>query len=118
MASGDHLLRRSNRAVGAAGREDVNLPAKVDLSYRGVGHFAEYIAPDFRVDYMVFVSNQPGPNRIGVYGFGAYGGSVPSEADRGGAASLRWACRRAASEGRIRGRAGGEAPGSAASPCL
>ncbi|NQT50555.1 hypothetical protein HQ576_00805 [bacterium] len=67
------------------GRGDLSLPAKVAISLEGIEHFARYASPDFRVEYLIFVSSQLGPNKINVYGFGTYLGSVPAEEEEQGA---------------------------------
>jgi len=65
------------------GRGGLSLPAKVALSREGVELFASCAAPEFRVEYLIFVSNQLGPNKINVYGFGTYQGPVANgEASR------------------------------------
>jgi len=61
------------------GRGDLALPANVSIAYDGVEYFAQHASPDFRVEYLIFVSNQLGPNKINVYGFGAYAGSAPAD---------------------------------------
>jgi len=65
--------------LGRAGTNpgDMSLPAKVTISYDGIEYFADRASPDFKIEYLVFVSNQLGPNKINVYGFGAYLGAVP-----------------------------------------
>ena len=54
---------------GAAGRVQ-NLPAKVMVDYDDVGYFKGFIAPDFKVEYLVVVINQLGSHMVSVYGFG------------------------------------------------
>jgi DNA-binding beta-propeller fold protein YncE len=76
------LYNREGRLLMALGGPGpgpggLSLPAKVAISYDGTEHFAKYASPDFRVEYLVFVSNQLGPNKICVYGFGVYTGSAP-----------------------------------------
>jgi hypothetical protein len=56
----------------------------VAISYEGIEHFAARASPDFRIEYLVFVSSQLGPNKINVYGFGTYSGHVPAEGDTAG----------------------------------
>ena len=56
------------------GPGDMQLPAKVILSYEGIEHFAKYAAPGFHIEYLVFVSNHQGAAKINVYGFGTYEG--------------------------------------------
>lgn len=53
-----------------AGREFQNLPAKVVVDYDDVDFFRSFIAPNFKVEYLVFVINQFGAHKVSVYGFG------------------------------------------------
>jgi len=46
------------------------LPAKVLVDYDDVALFQNYVAPDFKVEYLVFVINQIGYQMVSVYGFG------------------------------------------------
>jgi len=46
------------------------LPTKVILDYDNVDAFQKYVAPDFKVEYLVVVINQYGPRKVSVYGFG------------------------------------------------
>jgi len=61
------------------GPGDMSLPCGVAISYEGVEHFAQYAAPDFQIEHLIFVSNQFGPKKVNVYGFGKYLGAVPAE---------------------------------------
>lgn len=45
------------------------LPAGLAVDYENVGHFAKYAAPGYRIEYLILVSNQLGPNKVAVYGF-------------------------------------------------
>ena len=47
------------------------LPAKVMVDYDHVSLFSKYAAPDFDIEYLVFVTNQYGPRKVSVYGFGS-----------------------------------------------
>lgn len=60
------------------GPGDMSLPAKVVISYQGIEYFAEHASPDFRIEYLIFVSNHDGPNKVNVYGFGTYRSPLPS----------------------------------------
>jgi len=64
--------------LGEAGQGlgEMDLPAKVYITYDGIGYFDEYSSPDFKLEYLIFVTNQFGPNKINVYGFGTYTGVV------------------------------------------
>jgi sugar lactone lactonase YvrE len=46
------------------------LPAKVFVDYDDVSYFKDYVAPGFKVEYLVIVINQLGPHMVSVYGFG------------------------------------------------
>jgi len=48
----------------------LNLPAKVIIDYEHVELFREYVSDDFEVEFLLLVSNQYGPRKIHVYGFG------------------------------------------------
>jgi len=47
-----------------------SLPAKVVVDYDDVSAFQSYVAPHFKVEYLVMVINQLGPHKVTVYGFG------------------------------------------------
>jgi DNA-binding beta-propeller fold protein YncE len=57
------------------------LPAGVALSYEGIEPFAKYCALDFRIEYLILVSSQLGPNKVSVYGFGTYTGALAAAED-------------------------------------
>jgi DNA-binding beta-propeller fold protein YncE len=46
------------------------LPADVAIDYGNVELFRDYIAVDFEVEYIVYVTSQYGPRKVSVYGFG------------------------------------------------
>jgi sugar lactone lactonase YvrE len=48
----------------------LDLPAKVIVDYDHVGLFQSYAAPNFKLEYLVIVTNQFGPRKVGIYGFG------------------------------------------------
>ena len=54
-----------------AGREFQNLPAKVVVDYDDVDYFKNFVAPNFKVEYLVFVINQFGGQKVTVFGFGS-----------------------------------------------
>jgi DNA-binding beta-propeller fold protein YncE len=47
------------------------LPAGVTIDYENVDYFQSYAAEGFELEYVVFVSNQYGPRKVAVYGFGS-----------------------------------------------
>ena len=44
------------------------LPAKVIVDYDNLKYFTKYVDDKFKLNYLVFVSNQYGPDKINVYG--------------------------------------------------
>lgn len=51
------------------GRGDMWLPAKVVIDYDNLDYFRKYVHDGFDLKYLVFVTNQYGPDKIGVYGY-------------------------------------------------
>lgn len=45
------------------------LPADVTIDYNNNEHFENYVAEGFQLQYLIFVTNQYGPDKISVYGF-------------------------------------------------
>jgi DNA-binding beta-propeller fold protein YncE len=50
----------------------MNLPAKIVVDYDNVEFFQKYAVPGASIEFLVLVSNQFGPNKISVYGFGTF----------------------------------------------
>ncbi|MHC1706617.1 MAG: hypothetical protein AB9842_03730 [Bacteroidales bacterium] len=50
------------------GPGDMWLPAKVLVDYEHTKYFQQYVDPGFNLKYLVFVTNQYGPDKINVYG--------------------------------------------------
>jgi hypothetical protein len=48
---------------------DMWLPADVSVSYTGLGYFKKFVDPSFSLKYLIFVTNQYGPDKVSVYGF-------------------------------------------------
>ena len=46
------------------------LPAQVTIDYDSLEFFRAYVAPDFKVKYLILVTNQLPPNKISVFAFG------------------------------------------------
>ena len=46
------------------------LPADVVIDYENVALFQSYAHPDFKLEHLIFVTNQYGPRKVAVYGFG------------------------------------------------
>jgi DNA-binding beta-propeller fold protein YncE len=52
------------------GTEGVNLPAGVTIDYDNIAAFRQYADPRFRIEYLVLVASQFGPNKVDIFGFG------------------------------------------------
>jgi DNA-binding beta-propeller fold protein YncE len=52
------------------GPGEMFLPVDIAINYDAVPYFESYAAPGFTLDYVILVTNQFGPNKINVYGFG------------------------------------------------
>lgn len=50
----------------------MNLPANIVIDYENVEYFQQYAVRGARLEFLVLVSNQYGPNKISVYGFGRF----------------------------------------------
>jgi hypothetical protein len=50
----------------------MNLPATIVVDYDNVEFFQRYAVPGASIEFLVLVSNQHGPNKISVYGFGTF----------------------------------------------
>ena len=48
---------------------DMWLPAKIALDYENLGYFRKYVNKDFDLKYLIYVTNQYGPDKVSVYGF-------------------------------------------------
>jgi hypothetical protein len=48
----------------------LDLPAQVIIDYDHLNYFQKYAAPNFKLEYLVMVSNQYGDRKISVFGFG------------------------------------------------
>jgi len=56
----------------------MNLPAKIVLDYDHVELFQPYAVDGADIEFLVLVTNQYGPNKISVYGFGTFPPSSPA----------------------------------------
>jgi len=45
------------------------LPAGLAVDYDNVALFQNYVSPGFKLEYLILVTNQAGPNKVNVYGF-------------------------------------------------
>lgn len=61
---------------GKTGTKPENLvaPASLTIDYQSVDFFQRFAAPGFKLEYVIAVSNQAGPSRVNVYGFGHMAG--------------------------------------------
>ena len=48
------------------------LPATVRIDYDNVDLFKQYAVPGAKLEFLVLVTNQLGPHKVGVYGFGTF----------------------------------------------
>jgi len=55
---------------GGVNPGDLELPAKVSIDYDNVKYFQRYAGPGFRIDYLIFVTNQFGDRRVNVFASG------------------------------------------------
>lgn len=53
------------------------LPSAVNIDYHNVPYFKNFIAKNFRVKYLLYVSNMFGSRKLNVYGFGDWLGDEP-----------------------------------------
>ncbi len=44
------------------------LPAKVTIDYDNLSYFEKYVDPSYKLKYLVFITNQYGPDKVNVYG--------------------------------------------------
>jgi len=51
---------------GAAG---LYLPAGLTINYDDVGLFQKYVAPGYKLEYLILLTNQAGPQKVSVFGF-------------------------------------------------
>lgn len=51
------------------GAGDMWLPAKVIIDYDNLEYYQKYVHNNFKLKYLIFVTNQYGPDKISVYGF-------------------------------------------------
>lgn len=59
----------------------MNLPAKVVVDYDNVVLFREYAVKGANIEFLVLVTNQYGPHKISVYGFGSFPEQHPAETE-------------------------------------
>lgn len=52
-----------------SGPAGLYLPAGLAIDYENVGYFEKYVAPGYRIEYLIVVINQFGPQKVSVFGF-------------------------------------------------
>ncbi|MEN8251004.1 MAG: 6-bladed beta-propeller [Bacteroidota bacterium] len=50
------------------GPGDMYLPANVTISYEHFHYYEKYVDPEYKLEYLIFVTNQYGPDKVNVYG--------------------------------------------------
>jgi sugar lactone lactonase YvrE len=50
----------------------MNLPTKIVLDYDNIEYFEQYAVEGADIEFLVLVTNQYGPNKVSVYGFGSF----------------------------------------------
>jgi DNA-binding beta-propeller fold protein YncE len=50
------------------------LPAGVHVDYANTAYFSAFADKDFHLEYVIYVGNMYGPNKVNVYGFGTWSG--------------------------------------------
>lgn len=74
---------------GDDGHEGLSLPAGVAIDYEHVGAFRHFAAPGFKLEHLILVSSQFGPNKVDVFGFGRMDGMDYPQAGQPRAAGSR-----------------------------
>ena len=54
--------------------ENINLPTTVFVDYDNVDLFKSQTAPGFKIEYLILVASQFGPNKVNIFGFGKMDG--------------------------------------------
>lgn len=66
---------------GAPGgkRHNINLPTDIVIDYKHNKYFKKYAVPGFKLEYVILIASQFGPNKVTVFGFGKKQGYDYSE---------------------------------------
>lgn len=64
--SGQLLMHFGGTYTGPGG---MYLPADITIDYGNLNYFNKYVDPAFRLEYLIYVTNQYGPDKLSVYGF-------------------------------------------------
>ncbi|MES9971001.1 MAG: 6-bladed beta-propeller [Candidatus Thiodiazotropha sp.] len=51
-------------------RRNINLPTTVVIDYDNNAYFQQYVAPDFKIEYVILVASQYGKGKVNAFGFG------------------------------------------------
>ncbi len=54
---------------GKSGSAGLYLPAGIAVDYDNLSYFQSYVAPGHKLEYVILVVNQAGPNKVSAYGF-------------------------------------------------
>lgn len=71
------------------GLEGLSLPAGVSIDYENIGSFRHFAAPGFKIEYLILVASQFGPNKVDVFAFGKMDGMEYPPAGKSGPGSSR-----------------------------
>jgi DNA-binding beta-propeller fold protein YncE len=52
-----------------SGSAGLYLPAGLSVDYENVGMFQKYAAPGYKLEYLILLTNQAGPQKVSVFGF-------------------------------------------------
>ncbi|MET0071143.1 MAG: 6-bladed beta-propeller [Candidatus Thiodiazotropha sp.] len=55
-------------------RRNINLPTTVVIDYDNIPYFQQYVAPDFKLEYVILVASQYGKGKVNAFGFGKVAG--------------------------------------------
>ena len=55
-------------------RDSLNLPVDIEIDYDNAALFQPYAHPDFKLEYIILVTSQFGPNKVNVFGYGKMNG--------------------------------------------
>ena len=70
LFDGDGRLLMFFGDTAQGGEAATYLPAGIAVDYDNVRQFQKYAAPGFKIEYLIFVTNQYGKHKVNVYGFG------------------------------------------------
>jgi len=65
----DQLLMFIGGPTKELGSGGMWLPTKVTIDYNNIEFFQQYVDPDFTLEYVIYVTNQFGLDKVNVYGF-------------------------------------------------